>query len=32
VSVFADCRVALIQVPKDNPAASSLRALAGSCP
>jgi hypothetical protein len=32
VSVFADCRIALIQVPKADPAASSLRALAGSCP
>jgi YVTN family beta-propeller protein len=32
VSVFAECRIALIEVPKDDPAQSALRALAGSCP
>jgi len=32
VSVFSACRIALIEVPKDDPAHSSLRALAGSCP
>jgi hypothetical protein len=32
VSVFHECRVALIEVPKDNPSASTVRALAGSCP
>ena len=32
VSVFHECRVALIEVPKDDPSRSALRALAGSCP
>ena len=32
VSVFGACRVALIEVPKDTPSKTALRALAGSCP
>jgi hypothetical protein len=32
VSVFGSCRLALIEVPKDNPSKTVLRALAGSCP
>jgi len=32
VSVFHECRVALIEVPKNDPSRSALRALAGSCP
>jgi hypothetical protein len=32
VSVFGECRIALIEVPLDQPAATALRALAGSCP
>jgi hypothetical protein len=32
VSVFGSCRLALIEVPKDNPSKTALRALAGSCP
>jgi len=32
VSVFGACRVALIEVPKDSPSKTALRALAGSCP
>jgi len=32
VSVFGECRVALIEVPKDSPSKTALRALAGSCP
>ena len=32
VSVFGECRVALIEVPIDQPSATALRALAGSCP
>jgi hypothetical protein len=32
VSVFGSCRVALIEVPKDAPSKTILRALAGSCP
>jgi len=31
VSVFAECRVALIEVPKSNPSGAKLRALIGSC-
>ena len=31
-SVFADCRVALIEVPKSQPSQAKLRALIGSCP
>jgi YVTN family beta-propeller protein len=32
VSVFHECRIALIEVPKDDPSRAALRALAGSCP
>jgi hypothetical protein len=32
VSVFHECRVALIEVPKDNPSSAAVRALAGTCP
>ena len=32
VSVFGNCRLALIEVPKDAPSKTALRALAGSCP
>jgi hypothetical protein len=32
VSVFGACRVALIEVPKTQPSATAVRALAGSCP
>jgi len=32
VSVFGNCRLALIEVPKDAPSQTALRALAGSCP
>jgi YVTN family beta-propeller protein len=32
VSVFRNCRVALIEVPKNDPSRAALRALAGSCP
>jgi hypothetical protein len=31
-SVFAECRVALIEVPKSQPALAKLRALIGKCP
>ena len=32
VSVFGDCRIGLIEVPKSQPAQTKVRALAGSCP
>jgi hypothetical protein len=32
VSVFGECRIALIEVPVDQPSETALRALAGSCP
>jgi hypothetical protein len=31
-SVFAECRVALIEVPKSQPSLAKLRALIGKCP
>jgi len=31
-AVFGDCRIALIEVPKSQPAQAKLRGLAGSCP
>jgi len=31
-SVFAECRVALIEVPKSQPSGAKLRALIGKCP
>jgi hypothetical protein len=31
-SVFAGCRVALIEVPKSQPSLAKLRALIGTCP
>ncbi len=31
-SVFAECRVALIEVPKSTPSLAKLRALIGKCP
>ena len=32
VSVFAECRIALIEVPKSQPSQAKLRTLLGSCP
>jgi hypothetical protein len=31
-SVFGECRIALIEVPKAQPSGAKVRALAGSCP